>query len=287
MKFRGMLGNWSCGRMTETPEDIANLYSRARIEWTRYWDFSASRKQVRQQLGIMRAPLEWPSSQPPDDPERSSPPKTSVARTSPRKPSFRKSISRTPVFNLSRHPRYRRLKWNRRQPASQRAARNLEPIAGNHPGSRHALVCVALNLRAGAGAPGPVVVAAVRTAATHRRCILARWGRGKDLPGRHPGACPLRPRRARAASRNGCLRNLAFLLRLARIEAGGSAHFLPSRRFWRGLRRAGADAEPSRGWLPGRTSTSSHDPLLGASCCAMGAGPAASWSTWPQLTASG
>jgi cellulose synthase operon protein YhjQ len=50
--------------MTETPEDIANLYSRARIEWTRYWDFSASRKQVRQQLrlGVVRAPLEWPSS---------------------------------------------------------------------------------------------------------------------------------------------------------------------------------------------------------------------------------
>jgi len=50
--------------MTETPEDIANLYSRARIEWTRYWDFSASRKQVRQQLrlGVVRAPLEWPST---------------------------------------------------------------------------------------------------------------------------------------------------------------------------------------------------------------------------------
>jgi cellulose synthase operon protein YhjQ len=49
--------------MTETPEDIANLYSRARIEWTRYWDFSASRKQVRQQLrlGVVREPLEWPS----------------------------------------------------------------------------------------------------------------------------------------------------------------------------------------------------------------------------------
>src|SRR5450631_1817556 len=49
--------------MTETPEDIANLYSRARIEWTRYWDFSASRKQVRQQLrlGAVREPLEWPS----------------------------------------------------------------------------------------------------------------------------------------------------------------------------------------------------------------------------------
>jgi cellulose synthase operon protein YhjQ len=49
-------------RMTETPEDIATLYSRARIGWTRYWDFSASRKQVRQQLGITRSPLEWPSA---------------------------------------------------------------------------------------------------------------------------------------------------------------------------------------------------------------------------------
>jgi cellulose synthase operon protein YhjQ len=50
--------------MTETPEDIATLYSRARIEWTRYWDFSASRRQVRQQLrlGVVRAPLEWPSA---------------------------------------------------------------------------------------------------------------------------------------------------------------------------------------------------------------------------------
>ena len=50
--------------MTETPEDIANLYSRARIEWTRYWDFSASRKQVRQQLrlGVVREPLEWPTT---------------------------------------------------------------------------------------------------------------------------------------------------------------------------------------------------------------------------------
>jgi cellulose synthase operon protein YhjQ len=50
--------------MTETPEDIATLYSRARIEWTRYWDFSASRKQVRRQLGLgtVRGPLEWPTT---------------------------------------------------------------------------------------------------------------------------------------------------------------------------------------------------------------------------------
>jgi cellulose synthase operon protein YhjQ len=49
--------------MTETPEDIATLYSRARIEWTRYWDFSASREQVRRQfrLGIVREPLQWSS----------------------------------------------------------------------------------------------------------------------------------------------------------------------------------------------------------------------------------
>ncbi len=55
--------------MTETPEDIAALYSRARIEWTRYWDFSASRKQVRKQLrlGVVREPLEWPS-QPKEEP---------------------------------------------------------------------------------------------------------------------------------------------------------------------------------------------------------------------------
>jgi cellulose synthase operon protein YhjQ len=80
-EFRGMLGNWSCSgiprlslprpwapeeRMTESPEDIASLYSRARIEWTRYWDFSASRKQVLQQLhlGLVRAPLEWPLTAP-------------------------------------------------------------------------------------------------------------------------------------------------------------------------------------------------------------------------------
>src|SRR5258708_27768440 len=62
MKFRGMLVNWSSGRMSERPEDIATVYCRARIEWARYWDFSASRKQVRQQLGIIRAPLEWPSA---------------------------------------------------------------------------------------------------------------------------------------------------------------------------------------------------------------------------------
>ncbi len=60
--------------MTETPEDIAALYSRARIEWTRYWDFSASRKQVRQQLrlGVVREPLEWPTP-PPSQPEEELP----------------------------------------------------------------------------------------------------------------------------------------------------------------------------------------------------------------------
>jgi cellulose synthase operon protein YhjQ len=36
--------------MTERPEDIAKLYSRAHIGAARYWDFSASRKQVRGQF---------------------------------------------------------------------------------------------------------------------------------------------------------------------------------------------------------------------------------------------
>jgi cellulose synthase operon protein YhjQ len=33
--------------VTETPKDIATLYSRAHVEKARYWDFSASRQQVR------------------------------------------------------------------------------------------------------------------------------------------------------------------------------------------------------------------------------------------------
>jgi cellulose synthase operon protein YhjQ len=36
--------------MKERPEDIAKLYSRAQLGGTRYWDFSASRKQVRAQF---------------------------------------------------------------------------------------------------------------------------------------------------------------------------------------------------------------------------------------------
>ena len=70
--------------MTETPEDIATLYSNARIEWTRYWDFSASRKQVRQQLrlGVVRAPLEWPSTALPV-PEFPSQPKEQLSQAQP------------------------------------------------------------------------------------------------------------------------------------------------------------------------------------------------------------
>ena len=122
MKFRGMLGNWSCGRMTETPEDIATLYSHARMQWARYWDFSASRRQVRQQLGIMREPLEWPSTSPPM-PEFPAIPFRANQMTCPPKSIFRKSPSKVPNPNLSRHPRYRRLKWSLRQPASPRGAR--------------------------------------------------------------------------------------------------------------------------------------------------------------------
>ena len=45
--------------MTERSEEIAKLYSRARLGTTRYWDFSASRKQVRgqfRQLIVGQAP---------------------------------------------------------------------------------------------------------------------------------------------------------------------------------------------------------------------------------------
>jgi cellulose synthase operon protein YhjQ len=40
--------------VTDRPKDIATLYSRAHVEATRYWDFSASRQQVR---GKFRAPI--------------------------------------------------------------------------------------------------------------------------------------------------------------------------------------------------------------------------------------
>jgi cellulose synthase operon protein YhjQ len=40
--------------VTDRPKDIATLYSRAHAESTRYWDFSASRQQVR---GKFRAPM--------------------------------------------------------------------------------------------------------------------------------------------------------------------------------------------------------------------------------------
>ncbi len=36
--------------MTERREDMATLYSQAHLEGTRYWDFSASAKQVRGQF---------------------------------------------------------------------------------------------------------------------------------------------------------------------------------------------------------------------------------------------
>lgn len=46
--------------MTERPEDIAALYSRAHMEGTRYWDYSASRNQVRGQFRqrIVHEPIE-------------------------------------------------------------------------------------------------------------------------------------------------------------------------------------------------------------------------------------
>jgi hypothetical protein len=35
---------------TAMPEDIATLYSRANVQGSKYWDFSASRKQARGQF---------------------------------------------------------------------------------------------------------------------------------------------------------------------------------------------------------------------------------------------
>src|ERR1700679_3565859 len=46
------------------PEDIATLYSQAHMQGARYWDFSASRQEVRGQLRhrIAREPAEQPRS---------------------------------------------------------------------------------------------------------------------------------------------------------------------------------------------------------------------------------
>jgi cellulose synthase operon protein YhjQ len=51
--------------VTDTPKDIATLYSRAHVEATRYWDFSASRQQVRGKFRdrIVREPVQPPQFQ--------------------------------------------------------------------------------------------------------------------------------------------------------------------------------------------------------------------------------
>jgi cellulose synthase operon protein YhjQ len=51
--------------VADTPKDIATLYSRAHVEATRYWDFSASRQQVRGKFRarIVREPVQPPQFQ--------------------------------------------------------------------------------------------------------------------------------------------------------------------------------------------------------------------------------
>jgi cellulose synthase operon protein YhjQ len=51
--------------VTDTPKDIAMLYSRAHVEAARYWDFSASRQQVRGEFRarIVRQPVKPPQFQ--------------------------------------------------------------------------------------------------------------------------------------------------------------------------------------------------------------------------------
>jgi hypothetical protein len=52
--------------VTDTPKDIATLYSRAHVEAARYWDFSASRQQVRGKFRgrIVREPVQPHQLQP-------------------------------------------------------------------------------------------------------------------------------------------------------------------------------------------------------------------------------
>ncbi len=114
--------------MTETPEDIATLYSRARMEWTRYWDFSASRKQVRQQLGVMREPLEWPSTPLPvaefSSQSEEELPQVPLQEVEIEDPSFR--IPKLRRRLRSRRLKSRRLKWN---------LRDRNPSRTPHPGA--------------------------------------------------------------------------------------------------------------------------------------------------------
>ena len=103
--------------MTETPEDIATLYARARIESARYWDFSASRKQVRQRLGILRAPLKWPVTGLPAAELPSQPPSQSPSETNDQLP--QEPLQKVKVEDPAPAP----------QPASQVQATEVEPGA--------------------------------------------------------------------------------------------------------------------------------------------------------------
>ena len=236
MKFQGMLGNWSCGKNDRD----ARGYREPLLPCAHAMDqvlglFCVSKASAAQfRLGVVREPLEWPSA---SSLWRSFRASLTSYRSLSRKSSCRKSTSRSRIPTSSR--------------ASQVQATEMEPEAVNRAGEPRPQPS---RCRKPPRQPPPVGMRCapslprrrrpwtrrhfqLRTAATHRRRILACRRGGKDLPGRHPGACSLRPRGARAASRNGGLRDVAVLFRLARIEAGGSAHFLPSRRFWRDATR--------------------------------------------------
>jgi cellulose synthase operon protein YhjQ len=70
--------------VTDTPKDIATLYSRAHVEATRYWDFSASRQQVRGKFRarIVREPAR--ECQPPQiEPPQVEPPQVQPPQVEP------------------------------------------------------------------------------------------------------------------------------------------------------------------------------------------------------------
>jgi cellulose synthase operon protein YhjQ len=75
--------------VTDTPKDIATLYSRAHVEATRYWDFSASRQQVRGKFRarIVREPareFQPPQLQPPQvEPPQVEPPQVEPPQVEP------------------------------------------------------------------------------------------------------------------------------------------------------------------------------------------------------------
>jgi cellulose synthase operon protein YhjQ len=69
--------------VTDTPKDIAMLYSRAHVEAARYWDFSASRQHVR---GKFRTPIAQQSVQPAQFQSHQAPPPPPASVPAPESP---------------------------------------------------------------------------------------------------------------------------------------------------------------------------------------------------------